>query len=163
MKKDKNLSRSAQNVQDFLSQKGILGNVKELDSSTRTAKDAANALECSVAQIVKSLLFRTEKTNKPVLVLASGVNRVNEGTIGALINEHIVKADAEFTREITGFVIGGVPPVGYKNEINIVLIDEDLLQYKLLWGAAGTPNAVFALSPDELKYLTNGIVAKIRE
>ncbi|CEK12336.1 Uncharacterized conserved protein [Legionella pneumophila] len=163
MNKDKNLSKSAQIIQDFLSQKGISCDVKELDSSTRTAKDAADTLGCNVAQIVKSLLFRTEKTNKPILVLASGVNRVKEVLIGHLINEDIGKADADFTREITGFAIGGVPPVGHKHVINTVLIDEDLLCYEVLWAAAGTPNAVFSLSPDELKYITNGIVVKIRE
>lgn len=163
MNKDKNLGKSAQIIQDFLSQKGISCVVKELDLSTRTAKDAANTLGCGVAQIVKSLLFRTEKTNKPVLVLASGVNRVNESLIESLINEPIGKADADFTREVTGFAIGGVPPVGHKNVINTVLIDEDLLCHEVLWAAAGTPNAVFSLSPDELKQLTNGIVVKIRE
>ncbi|HFE0986552.1 TPA: YbaK/EbsC family protein, partial [Legionella pneumophila] len=101
--------------------------------------------------------------NKPILVLASGVNRVKEVLIGHLINEDIGKADADFTREITGFAIGGVPPVGHKHVINTVLIDEDLLCYEVLWAAAGTPNAVFSLSPDELKYITNGIVVKIRE
>ncbi|HHR1287042.1 YbaK/EbsC family protein [Legionella pneumophila serogroup 1] len=112
---------------------------------------------------MKSLLFRTEKTNKPVLVLASGVNRVNESLIVSLINESIRKADADFTREITGFAIGGVPPVGHKNDINTVLIDEDLLCHEVLWAAAGTPNAVFSLSPETLKQLTSGIVVKIRE
>lgn len=163
MNESKNLSKSAQIIQDFLSQKGISCDVKELDLSTRTAKDAADTLGCGVAQIVKSLLFRTEKTNNPVLVLASGVNRVNEVLIGHLINEDIGKADADFTREITGFAIGGVPPVGHKNVINTVLIDEDLLCHEVLWAAAGTPNAVFSLSPEALKQLTNGIVVKIRE
>lgn len=163
MNKGKNLSKSAQIIQDFLSQKGISCEVKELDSSTRTAKDAADTLGCSVAQIVKSLLFCTEKTNKPVLVLASGINRVNESEIERLINEPIGKADADFTREITCFAIGGVPPVGHKNVIDTVLIDEDLLCHEILWASAGTPNAVFSLSPDELKQLTNGIVVKVRE
>ncbi|MCW8408554.1 YbaK/EbsC family protein [Legionella sp. PATHC035] len=163
MNQEKNLSKSAQIIHDFLYQKGVSCEVKELDSSTRTAKDAADTLGCGVAQIVKSLLFRTEQTHKPVLVLASGVNQVNERLVGSLINEPIRKADADFTREITGFAIGGVPPVGHKQVINTVLIDEDLLHHQVLWAAAGTPNAVFSLAPDELKQLTNGIVVKVRE
>lgn len=159
---NKILSKSAQSVQDALSQKGLAFEVVELLSSTRTASDAATTIGCEVAQIVKSLLFRTEKTNQPVLILASGVNRVNEKTIEKLVNEKIVKADADFTREVTGFAIGGVPPVGHRQIINHIFIDEDLLKFNILWAAAGTPNAVFSLHSQDILNLTEGKVVSIK-
>ena len=106
---------------------------------------------CQVGQIVKSLLFCTKETQRPVLVLASGKNRVNEEAIQRYIGEKIVKADADFTREVTGFAIGGIPPLGHKNSISLVYIDEDLLQYEILWAAAGTPYAVFSLPAKDYK------------
>ena len=123
------LSKSAQSVQDVLSKKGLEANVIELPATTRTADDAAKAIGCQVAQITKSLIFRTKHTNRAILVLASGVNRVNEKQISAHVGEEIVKADADFTREVTGFAIGGIPPIGHKHPI-ATYIDEDLLQYK---------------------------------
>ena len=158
----KNLSKSAQCVQDALSQNGLAFEVVELSSSTRTANDAATTIGCEVAQIVKSLLFRSANTNLPVLILASGINRVNENTIERLISEKIVKADADFTREITGFAIGGVPPVGHKQNINLIFIDEDLLKFAKLWAAAGTPNAVFSLQSSDLEKLTGGRIVTIK-
>lgn len=115
-----------------------------------------------MAQIIKSLLFRSEKSNQPILILASGVNRVNEKTIEKIIDEKITKADADFTREITGFAIGGVPPIGHKQKINMILIDEDLLKFGKLWAAAGTPNAVFSLQSCDLADLTDGKVCSIK-
>lgn len=155
------LSKSAQSVQDALGKKGVTFKVVELPSSTRTAQEAADTIGCEVAQIVKSLIFRTKETNKPILVLASGINRVNEKLIEKILGEKITKADAEFTREHTGFAIGGVPPLGHKNTID-TFIDEDLLNYEILWAAAGTPNAVFDLHSSELKDLTNGKVVSIK-
>jgi prolyl-tRNA editing enzyme YbaK/EbsC (Cys-tRNA(Pro) deacylase) len=158
----KNLSKSAQSVQDVLSQKGLSFEVVELSSSTRTANDAAATIGCEVAQIVKSLLFRSANTNQPVLVLASGINRVNEKTIEKLMGEKIVKADADFTREMTGFAIGGVPPTGHKQKIDNIFIDEDLLKFEKLWAAAGTPNAVFSLRSSDLENLTDGKIVSIK-
>lgn len=155
------LSKSAQSVQDALSKKGIEAKVVELPASTRTAEDAAKAIGCQVAQITKSLIFRTKHTSKPILVLASGINRVNEKTIARAIGEEIVKADADFTREVTGFAIGGIPPIGHKQKID-TYIDKDLLQYKELWAAAGTPNAVFSLKSSELEDLTGGTIIAIK-
>lgn len=162
MSDNKILSKSAQNVQDALSQKGLSFEVIELSSSTRTANEAAATIKCEVAQIVKSLLFCSEKTNEPVLILASGINRVNEKIIEKLIGEKIVKADADFTREITGFAIGGVPPVGHKRKINKIFIDEDLLKFEKLWAAAGTPNAVFSLYSNDIERLTDGKTVSIK-
>lgn len=158
----KTLSKSAQSVQDVLSQKGLTFNVMELASSTRTANDAAATIGCEEAQIVKSLLFSSAKTNQPVLILASGINRVNEKTIEKLVGEKIVKADADFTREVTGFAIGGVPPVGHKQIIKHIFIDEDLLKFEKLWAAAGTPNAVFSLGSVDIVNLTGGKVIAIK-
>ncbi len=155
------LSKSAQSIQDFLSKKGLTLKVIELSDSTRTAQEAANTIGCEVAQIVKSLLFRTKETHKPILVLASGANRVNEKALEALLGQKIEKADAEFTKQVTGFAIGGVPPVGHVQQIE-TFIDEDLLIHKEIWAAAGTPYAVFSLNSEDLKNLTSGKVISIK-
>ena len=156
------LSKNAKTVQDALFQKGLSFEVVELSSSTRTANDAAATIGCEVAQIIKSLLFRSGKTNQPILILASGINRVNEKIIEKLIGENIVKADADFTREITGFAIGGVPPVGHKQKIHKIFIDEDLLKFEKLWAAGGTLNAVFSLHSNDLENLTGGKIVAIK-
>ncbi len=114
---NKLLSKSAQTVQQALAKKGLAFEVLELSASTRTANDAANTIGCEVAQIMKSLLFCSAKTKQPVLVLASGVNRVNEKIIEQWVGEKIVKAEVQFTRDITGFAIGGVPPIAHKQTI----------------------------------------------
>lgn len=157
------LSKSAESVQQALTQKGLEFVVVELAKSTRTANDAAITIGCQVAQIVKSLLFYTKETRRPVLVLASGINRVSEETIQKYIGEKITKADADFTREVTGFAIGGIPPIGHKNPILHIYIDEDLLQYETLWAAAGTPYAVFSLPARELQIVSSGKVVSIKE
>lgn len=156
------LTKSAQSVQNALTSRGLDCTVKELSASTRTAQDAANAIGCEVAQIVKSLIFKTKTTHKPVLVLASGPNRVNEKLIEQYVGEKIIKADADFAREITGFAIGGIPPIGHKQIIEFILIDQDLLNYDSIWAAAGTPNAVFNLRSDDLLELTNGKIVSIK-
>lgn len=92
----------------------------------------------------------------------SGINRVNEQVIEQWVGEKIVKVDAHFTRDITGFAIGGVPPLGHKQTIAHVFIDEDLLQHEVLWAAAGTPNAVFSLNPSEIESLTHGKIITIQ-
>lgn len=154
------LSASAQKVQDALSAYGLDFQVVELPESTRTAQEAAAAIGCTVEQIVKSLVFRTKQTGNPILVLASGPNRVNEKAIAKIVGESIEKAPADFAREVTGFVIGGIPPVGHKEPIS-TYIDQDLLQYEELWAAAGTPNAVFRLGSADLKKLTRGTLISI--
>ncbi len=150
------LSSSADIVQKALQQKGLTCEVLELSSSTRTAQDAAQTIGCEVGQIVKSLMFCTKDGKKPILILASGKNRVNEKVIELEIGEKIEKADANFTREITGFAIGGIPPVGHKTEIEHVFIDQSLLDYDLIWAAAGTPFAVFSMPADLLEKATRG-------
>ncbi|WP_246794945.1 YbaK/EbsC family protein [Burkholderia perseverans] len=139
------LSKRAQYFQEVLAERGLEMEVLELPASTRTADDAARTLGCEKAQIVKSLVFRSLADDRPVVVLASGPNRVNEEAISQLIGAKIVKADADFVKEATGFAIGGVPPLGHKQEVAL-LVDEDLLAFDELWAAAGTPSAVFKIA-----------------
>jgi prolyl-tRNA editing enzyme YbaK/EbsC (Cys-tRNA(Pro) deacylase) len=154
------LSSSAQKVQDALTALGLPCRVVELPASTRTAQDAAAAVGCAVGQIVKSLVFRGARTSKPLLVLASGSNRVDEARLADLAGEPIVKADAAFVRAHTGFAIGGVAPLGHPAPLE-TYIDADLLQYAEIWAAAGTSSAVFALSPADLQLMTGGQVVSI--
>lgn len=160
--KNETLSKSAQSVQDALLAKGIETRVVELSDSTRTAIDAANTIGCIVDQICKSLIFKTEMTHEPVLILASGPNRVNEKTIEFEIGQKLVKADADFVLQITGFAIGGIPPIGHKQKIDLIFIDEDLLKFNEIWAAAGTPRAVFNLKSRDLIDLTRGRVISIK-
>lgn len=155
------LAKSAQTVQEVLSQRGLDCKVVELPDVARTAVDAANALNCDVAQIVKSLIFKTKDTHKPVLLLVSGPNRVNESIVESLVAEPIIKADANFAREITGFAIGGIPPVGHKQQIDHIYIDEDLMKFESLWAAAGTPYAVFNMRVSDLLKLTKGKIIQV--
>jgi prolyl-tRNA editing enzyme YbaK/EbsC (Cys-tRNA(Pro) deacylase) len=160
MTNSKTLSKSAQTIQDILAQQAIDFKVIELPDSTRTAQEAAAAIGCSLEQIVKSLIFKIVETNQPLLVLASGPNRVNEKMIETHLGKKITKADADYTREVTGFAIGGIPPVGHKQSIP-TLIDQDLLKLEDLWAAAGTPHAVFKLKANTLQPLTQGTVIAI--
>ena len=155
------LSNSAQRVQLALAAHGLGLNVVELPQSTRTAAEAAAAIGCTVGQIAKSLIFRARESSRPVLVIASGSNRVDEKAVAAQLGEVLAKADADFVRARTGFVIGGVPPIGH-SEPPVVFIDEDLLAYDAIWAAAGTPNAVFRLTPADLVALTGGTVAAVK-
>ncbi|CAO5185049.1 YbaK/aminoacyl-tRNA synthetase-associated domain-containing protein [Frankia sp. AiPs1] len=138
------ISRRARQFQELLDERGLGLQVLELPDSTHTADDAARALGCAKEQIVKSLVFRNAETGAPVMVLASGSNRVNEQRIAAVLGHAVGKADAAFVKQATGFSIGGVPPLGHRQPV-VLLVDEDLLQYDEVWAAAGTPNAVFRI------------------
>ena len=133
----------------------------EFEASTRTSQDAATALGCTVAEIAKSLIFKAAD-GRPVLVIASGVNRIDEAKLHDLLGQEIGRADAAFVRAATGFAIGGVPPVGHAVR-PIVVIDGDLQQFASLWAAGGTPNAVFRLTPQDLVRLTGGRIADIAQ
>jgi prolyl-tRNA editing enzyme YbaK/EbsC (Cys-tRNA(Pro) deacylase) len=150
----------AQRVQQLLLDLGLTAEVVEFAESTRTSAEAAAQVGCAVAQIAKSLVFRAKGTGRPVLVIASGANRVDEKAVEALLGEKIGKADADFVRDKTGYAIGGVAPVGHAVK-PATFIDKDLLKLDLIWAAAGTPFAVFPLTPAELIRLTGGRVAKI--
>lgn len=154
------LSPSAQRVQDALAALGLPGQVAELPASTRTAPDAAAAIGCAVGQIVKSLVFRAADSGRPILVLASGANRVDEARLAKLVGEPVAKADAAFVRASTGYAIGGVAPVGHPQPLRTI-IDADLLAYAIVWAAAGTPNSVFPIAPGDLPRITDGSVEQI--
>lgn len=154
------LKPSAQRVQDALTAHGFTLQVIELADSTRTAAEAAAAVGCTVAQIAKSLIFRGAHTGKAVLVIASGTNRVNQTALAQRVGEPLDRPDADFVRAQTGFAIGGVPPLGHDHPLE-TWIDSDLWQYSEIWAAAGHPNAVFALTPDDLLELTGGRVIPV--
>jgi prolyl-tRNA editing enzyme YbaK/EbsC (Cys-tRNA(Pro) deacylase) len=155
------LSLTAQKVQETLKTLGFSNAVVELQTTTRTSAEAAQTIGCQVEQIAKSIIFQGRETHKPVLVIASGPNRVNEKRIEELISEPLGKADADYVRKHTGFVIGGVPPIGHLEKLD-VFIDEDLLQYEEIWAAAGTPHAVFKLTPSDLIKMTDGRIISIK-
>ena len=154
------MHRNAQRVQETLVRLGAAGRVREFEASTRTSADAAAAIGTTVAQIAKSLVFMAG--DEPVLVIASGANRVSTEKLSALTGAPVGRADGNLVKEWTGFPIGGVPPVGHDRPLK-TFIDQDLLQYAEIWGAAGTPNAVFPTTPEELVRITGGTVADVRE
>ena len=160
MSSEVNIS-SNQKVQAELTRLAIESEIIEFSATTRTAQEAAHEIGCTVAEIVKSLIFCTQETHQPILVLASGINRVNEKTIEQYIGEKIKKADADFVRQVTGFAIGGVPPFAHSQKIK-TLIDEDLLQYERIWAAAGTPFTVFSLPSSDLARVTGGTIVRIQ-
>ena len=149
-------------VQAELIRSGLTCQVIEMSDSTRTAQEAADAIGTTVAQIVKSLVFRAKTSGQAVIVLASGVNRVDEKLIRDLVGETIEKASADFVREQTGYAIGGVAPLGYLKPLR-TFIDEDLLQFTEIWAAAGTPHAVFKLTPAELVALSHAEVKAVKK
>jgi prolyl-tRNA editing enzyme YbaK/EbsC (Cys-tRNA(Pro) deacylase) len=153
-------SASARKVQEALDGFGMPGRVIEMTRTTRSASDAAAAVGCSVGQIVKSLVFKAA-SGRPVLVLTSGANRVDEARLAEALGEPVAKADAEFVRRTSGFAIGGVPPLGHCSPM-IVLVDEDLLAHAAIWAAAGTPQAVFQLTPQELIGISGGRVVRVK-
>ena len=155
------LSTTAQKVQDLLTSLGFNFTVIEFQESTRTAQEAAERAGCTLGQIIKSLIFKGKTTDKPILVLTSGANHVNEERISEYAGEPIGRADADFVRTVTGFAIGGVPPLGHAQKMETYL-DEDLLQYTTVWAAAGTPNAIFELTPDALQKMTGGRTVKVK-
>ena len=155
------LSPSAQKIQNLLTARGYAVTVIEFSESTRTAQEAADRAGCQLGQIVKSLIFRGNSSGKPILVLTSGANRVDEKRIEVYAGEPIGRAEADFVREVTGFAIGGVPPLGHAQRMETYL-DEDLLLYETIWAAAGTPNAIFELSPVQLQEMTEGKPVRVK-
>ena len=157
----KALSPAARRVQDVLNTFGMPDRVTEMEHTTRSAADAAAAVGCAVGQIVKSLVFMGAVSRSGVLVLTSGANRVAETRLQQALGEPVGKADADFVRRATGFAIGGVPPVGHSAPM-AVFIDEDLFAHATVWAAAGTPQAVFRLTPQELGSITGGRVIRVK-
>lgn len=154
-------SPSIARVQDALRAAGLSNEVRELPDSTRSSAEAASALGCSVAQIAKSVVFRSG-SGRPVLVVASGANRVDERKVEALLGDRLLRADADYVRERTGYAIGGVAPIAHATPPHVFL-DDDLFAFDRVYAAAGTPFAIFALTPAELEALTGGRRADLRK
>lgn len=152
---------SVARVRDALARLGLDAEIREFDASTRTSAEAAAAIGCTVAQIAKSVIFRAKSGNQPVLVIASGINRVDEKKLEAALGDRIGRADADFVRAATGFAIGGVAPVSHSGPVRI-FIDADLRAFAEIWAAAGSPNAVFRLTPAELERITGGRVIAVK-
>lgn len=131
------LSDSAKRVQDFLSAMGFFFEVKELPGSARTAQEAADSIGCSVSQIAKSLVFRDKEIDRPILVIASGSNRVDLGKIEKTTGLKLGKADGKYVKERVGYAIGGIPPAGHNESLETIL-DTDLKKFEVIWAAAGT-------------------------
>jgi prolyl-tRNA editing enzyme YbaK/EbsC (Cys-tRNA(Pro) deacylase) len=147
------LSSSEARVAEELNRLGIASDVRVMPASTRSAAEAAAAVGCDVSQIVKSLIFRSVKSDEPILVLASGSNRVDESLLAEIVGGPVERAAAEFVRARTGYAIGGVPPVGHAQLIDAYL-DEHLLAHRVVWAAAGSPRAVFSVTPADLVRVT---------
>ena len=148
-------------MQDALRALGRGHEVTDLGLSARTAADAAAAVGCQVDQIAKSLVFRLRDSGRALLVITSGAHRVDEKKVAAVVGEAIERADADFVRAETGFAIGGVAPIGHARPI-VTLIDEHLLRWQAIWAAAGHPNTVFRLTPDDLIAMTGGRVVAVK-
>lgn len=155
------LSPSARRVQEALAALGLDCTITEHATSARTSQEAAVVLGCEVGQIAKSLVFRGASTGAPVLVVASGAHRVSEAKVGALAGEAIGRADPEFVRTVTGYAIGGIPPVGHAQPI-ATWVDEALLAFETVYAAGGTPNALFAIASAELLRVCGGRFADVR-
>lgn len=156
------LKPSAQKVQEALNRFGLDFEVKSFAESTRTAAEAAAAIGCEVSQIAKSLVFHARESDRPILVIASGTNRVDESRVEQILGEPVGRANADFVRSRTGFAIGGVPPLGHDEPLE-TLIDRDLLAFEEIWAAAGTPNTVFRLRPGDLERITGGRLADLKQ
>jgi prolyl-tRNA editing enzyme YbaK/EbsC (Cys-tRNA(Pro) deacylase) len=154
------MSASVDRVRAALTGAGHLDTITTFPAGTRTAADAAAAVGCAVAQIAKSIIFRAG--DKPVLVITSGINRVDPAKVSALLAQPVTNVDAEWVRATTGFVIGGVAPIGHLVE-PLVLIDEDLLPFDTLWAAAGTPAHVFRTDPQSILRLTSGRASAVKQ
>ena len=151
-------NKTARRVQTLL---GSEYQVVEFEYSTRSAADAAKAIGCEVRQIAKSLVFR-QADERPVLIIACGDNRVDEQKAAAIVGNVLYRADADFVKSNSGFSIGGVPPIGH-NISPTVILDHHLEDFDIIWAAAGTPNAVFCLTPKQLAGLTHGTFENIAE
>lgn len=155
------LGKSAAKVQAELNKYGLELKVVTMQSSTRTCLEAANTIGCQVGQIVKSMIFRGKTSGTPVLIVASGDNRINEKKMKQYLGEAVSRPDANYVQEVTGFAIGGIPPIGHNNKLKC-FIDKDLFQYQEVWAAAGTPFDVFCLTPEQLVTITEGQVIEVK-
>lgn len=153
------LSEPARRVQEAIAARGFPYRVIELAVPVRTAADAAREVGCEVAQIAKSIVFRSA-SGRGVLVIASGAHRVSESKVAALLGEPVGRAEPGWVREITGYAIGGIPPLGHARALE-TFVDEALLGLGSIWAAAGHPNSLFQLDPRDLPALSGGRVAEV--
>ncbi len=151
------LPNACQRVADAAQKAGLTIEIQILDESAHTAQQAANALNCEVGQIVKSLIFRGKNSGQIILLLVSGKNRVDEKGAAAQIGEILERADADVVRVATGFAIGGIPPLGHATELPVYM-DEDLLQFEVVWAAAGIPPSIFKTTPQDLLRATGATI-----
>src|SRR5579862_1764097 len=151
---------NAERIQELLTELGSVARVRELSASTRTSVEAAQAIGTTVAQIAKSLLFIAG--DEPILIIASGTNRVSIEKIGRQTGRHLRRATADEVKEHTGYPIGGTPPIGHVSPLRM-FIDPDLLAFGEIWAAAGTPYAVFSITPAELLRITGGQVTDLKD
>jgi prolyl-tRNA editing enzyme YbaK/EbsC (Cys-tRNA(Pro) deacylase) len=153
-------------VVDAAARKGVELEVTSFDESTHTAAEAAKAVRAELGQIVKSLVFvlpHDDGDPEPVVVLVSGPNRVDLPRLAAVLGRSDVRrATAREANDLTGFVIGGIPPFGHERRLRVIM-DPDLGRYRTVWAAAGLPNAVFPVSPSTLRMLADAHVAPIAE
>lgn len=163
MPDDVTLSRAAARTLALLRRRGLDPEIRQFSESTRTALAAAAAVGCELCQIAKSLVFRASRSDRLVLAITSGANRADDSRIADAVGEPVTFGDAAFVRARTGFAIGGVPPVagGEAGPDLVTLIDRDLMALDEIWAAAGTPFAVFRLTPEELRSLTGGAVVEL--
>jgi len=154
------LPAAATRVQAAAEVLGLAIAVRLMPDSTRTAVEAAAACGCTVSQIIKSLIFKGKDSGRPILVLVSGSNRVNEKGVVGTIGEALARPGADFVRATTGFAIGGIPPLGHAVPLSTYM-DEDLLRYGEVWAAAGTPNAVFSVDPARLRDALRATVIRV--
>jgi prolyl-tRNA editing enzyme YbaK/EbsC (Cys-tRNA(Pro) deacylase) len=155
------LPPSARKIQDAAAALGLPIEVREMAESTRTAEEAAAACGVTVGQIVKSLVFSGATSGKPFLLLVSGSNRVNEKGLAQHLGEKLKRPDADAVRALTGYAIGGIPPFGHASAL-ATYMDRDLLQYDVIWAAAGTPKAVFRTEPAKLQAATGAVVIDVK-
>lgn len=151
---------TAAHVQALLQALGVEAEVIEFAASTRTSAEAAAVIGTSVAQICKSIVFNM--AGQALLVMASGADRIAVARLEALMGQPLGKANAAFVREQTGYAIGGVAPIGHARQFP-VLVERGLLQFPVVYAAAGTPNTIFAITPADLLRITGAQVVDCRE
>lgn len=154
------MSKSVKRVEKALIDAGLTTEIKRMPESTRTAEEAALACECAVGQIVKSLIFQGKETDQMKLLLVSGDHQVDMDVVKSTIGEELGRADPRAVREVTGFAIGGVSPIGHLTPL-ATFMDEHLLTFDSVWAAAGAPNAVFDIDPQTLLEMTGAIKLKV--
>jgi prolyl-tRNA editing enzyme YbaK/EbsC (Cys-tRNA(Pro) deacylase) len=142
----------------WLAEQGVGIEVRTYPNGTRTAEDAARAIGCEVAQIVKSLVFTA--AGNPLVALVSGANRLDPRRLEALAGGRVAKADAQLARSATGYAIGGVPPFGHATPLPVYM-DRDLTRHQVVWAAAGRPDAVFPITPERLVELSGALVVEL--